>query len=293
MINKSKKINILGLMLAALGFVLINANVQELHAQQGRDPFQKPGYATPKTANPNPNPNPNPNAPVKTPGTKPVEKVKIGPSPVGIPAIQDRINYFKRIREQAVINNQPLPKVTSVLTLDEMSVMGIVRTPRGFAAMIQATPINLNYTIYPGEKFFNGQLVAIEDNKLVFRKVVKMSDGKFIASEENKTLRQYSQQEEIQGTAPTDPAKTETAKTTETTQTTPAPVQQSSNPPSGDPKTAPVTAIVSPLDEMNKPAETPKTAKGNSTKDKKGKVSSSATKKGAKKPVKVAENKEQ
>ena len=63
-----------------------------------------------------------------------------------------------------------MPKVTSVLTLDEMSVTGIFRTPRGFAAMVEAKPIKLSYTIYPGEKFFDGQLVAIEENRLVFRK---------------------------------------------------------------------------------------------------------------------------
>ena len=39
--------------------------------------------------------------------------------------------------------------------------------------MVHATPINLSYTIYPGEKFFDGQLVAIEENRLTFRKVIK------------------------------------------------------------------------------------------------------------------------
>ena len=215
------------------------------------------------------------------------------PSPVGIPSVQDRINYYKRMREDAVVNNQPIPKPTSVLTLDEMSVMGIVRTPRGMAAMIEATPIKLNYTIYPGEKFFNGQLVAIEDNKLIFRKVIKMSDGKFIASEENKTLRQYSDQEVVQGTAPTEQSgKTETAKTNEPAQQQPPSSQSVPPATSGEQKAAPVTAIVSPLDEMNKqPVEKPKTAKD--AKDKKGKVSTSSNKKGVKKPEKVAENKEQ
>src|SRR4051794_29951118 len=134
MINKSKKINILGLMLVALGFVLISGSNQELCAQQ-RDPFTQPAWKNPKPTTPGPTTS---SAPVKD--GKPVEKVKAAPAPVGIPPVLDRINYYKRIREQAVINNQPIPKVTSVLTLDEMSVMGIVRTPRGFAAMIQATP---------------------------------------------------------------------------------------------------------------------------------------------------------
>ena len=83
-----------------------------------------------------------------------------------------------------------------------MAVTGIFRTPRGYAAMVEATPIKLSYTIYPGEKFFDGQLVAVEENRLVFRRVTKMSNGKFVASVENKTLRQYSTQETVQGTAP-------------------------------------------------------------------------------------------
>ena len=57
--------------------------------------------------------------------------------------------------------------------------------------MVEATPIKLSYTIYPGEKFFDGQLVAVEENRLIFRKVTKTSEGKFVASVENKPLRQF------------------------------------------------------------------------------------------------------
>src|SRR4029079_9283981 len=89
-------------------------------------------------------------------------------------------------------NGSPLPKVTSVLTLDEMAVTGIFKTPRGYAAMVEATPIKLSYAIYPGEKFFDGQLVAVEENRLVFRKVTKVGEGKFVASVEHKALRAYS-----------------------------------------------------------------------------------------------------
>ena len=92
-----------------------------------------------------------------------------------------------------------------------MTVTGIFRTPRGFAAMVEAKPIKLSYTIYPGEKFFDGQLVAIEENRLVFRKITKMSNNKFVTSVENKTLRQYTDQEVVQGTAPVQ-ASTQTIK---------------------------------------------------------------------------------
>jgi hypothetical protein len=176
------------------------------------------------------------------------------------------------VREQAAASGMPIPKVTSVLTLEEMTVTGIFRTPRGYAAMVEATPIKLSYTIYPGEKFFDGQLVAIEENRLVFRKIVKMSNGKFVASVENKALRQYTVQQEIQGTAPlenSNAGKTEVVNNA--TQTTEQP-QQSEN------KTVAPTVIISPVDEMNRQPEEKPT---DSVKDKK-------TKKNSKKPVKVA-----
>lgn len=282
MMNKSKQIKFLTLVALAVGFIFANGNLEQLYAQATRDPFDKPTWARTK----------DPNA---KPATTTVNKegkvvvVKPGPPPVvpvSAPPIQDRINYYKMMRERAANNGEPLPKPTSVLTLDEMSVTGIFRTPRGYAAMIQATPISLSYTIYPGEKFFNGQLVAVEENKLVFRKVVKMSNGKFVTSEENKTLRQYTQQEEIQGTAPADTsAKTETKPA----ETVPVNTASSGQPVVDPTKSVQPTVVISPLDEMNKqPVETPKSAKDKSSnKNKKGK--SAATKK----PVKVATNKEQ
>jgi hypothetical protein len=81
------------------------------------------------------------------------------------------------------------PKPTSVLLLNEMQVIGIFRTPRGFAAMVEATPIKLSYVIYPGESFFDGQLVAIEEARLVFRRDVVWTDGHREKSVEVKPLR--------------------------------------------------------------------------------------------------------
>lgn len=274
MINISKKMKFFSLILFATGFVLLNGNLDKVFAQQTtRDPFEKPVWQKPK------DPNAKPTTITVGKDGKPIvaKAPPAAPAPVGVPAIQDRINYFKKIREDAAEKGETLPKVTSVLTLSEMSVMGIFRTSRGFAAMVQATPINLSYTIYPGEKFFDGQLVAIEENRLIFRKVTKWSNGKFVSSEESKPLRTYSDQEAIQGTAPAgETGKNETANATQ------PPAQTADGKP-----VAPVV-VVSPLDEMNKqPVEKPESAKDKTTK--KGKTVSSKTKK----PVKVATNKEQ
>lgn len=238
---------------AALGFVLVSGSATETKAQ--RDPFAKPGYAKTRPQKPVRN--------VSTESEAEKEKPK-GPVMVAAPGIEQRINYYKAMREQAALNGLPIPKVTSVLTLDEMAVTGIFRTPRGYAAMVEAKPIKLSYTIYPGEKFFDGQLVAVEENRLVFRKITKMSNNKFISTVENKTLRQYSVQEQVQGTAPvtgsgsTESARVNQPEPSETVQPTPS-------------------MIISPLEEMNnQPKEDTKET------DKKGK-----------KTVKVAKGKKQ
>ena len=288
MTNKSKILRFPKLILAAAGFVCAAGVFTTAQAQQTRDPFEKSPMMKPRVAS----------APstATAPGQPKAAKPKpAGPPPVialGAPPIDQRISYYKRLREDAALNGQEIPKVTSVLTLDEMSVIGIFRTPRGYAAMVQAAPINLSYTIYPGEKFFDGQLVAVEENRLVFRKVIKMSNGKFTAAVENKTLRQYSVQEEVQGTAPVQPsgARTETANNS-------AAPQQSA--PTGSKTTVivPTIGIISPLEEMlRQPKEEPKDATAKGKKESaKGKKSLAKGKNAGKdkSTVKVADNKKQ
>ncbi len=253
MINKSIIKRFLTIGAVAAGSILIGGHLAEATAQT-RDPFTKPGWAKPRDTRV---------------GTRSGAPKPVVPGDALVPGIEQRIEFFKRLREQAAMNNQPLPKVTSVLTLNEMAVTGIFKTPRGYAAMVEAVPIKLSYTIYPGEKFFDGQLVAVEENRLVFRKVTKTGKNKFIASVENKTLRKYSTQEEIQGTAPAESA----GKPPETVATyqPPAPTE------TGAAKPAATMPVVSPLDEMD--SQKPEAE----TKTKSAKT--------GKKPVKVASKK--
>jgi hypothetical protein len=245
MMNKTLTVRFLNYIFAASLIALAFGIVEEVSAQ--RDPFVKPAFARERVQRGG-----------SSSGTQkaPAEITRNGP-----PAIEQRIEYYKRQREQAAINGQPLPKVTSVLTLDEMAVTGIFKTPRGYAAMVEATPIKLSYTIYPGEKFFDGQLVAVEENRLVFRKVTKMSNGKFIASVENKALRQYTTKSQIEGTAP--------VQTAEATDVIPA-----YQPPAGE-TAAPVVstaAIISPLDEMSQQKNEPDSAKSTKSAKKKART---------------------
>ncbi|MEQ1763813.1 MAG: hypothetical protein ABL984_11800 [Pyrinomonadaceae bacterium] len=186
MIKTSTQKPFLRLAMLAFALAVLGGTVIEASAQ--RDPFEKPAWARARDPRVG-------GGGTGAPGAS-------APATFGVPAVEQRISYYKRLREDAVANNLPVPKVTSVLTVDELAVTGIFKTPRGYAAIVEATPIKLSYTIYPGDKFFNGQLVAVEENRLVFRKVTKVAKDKFVSSVENKPLRKYTDQEMIQGTAP-------------------------------------------------------------------------------------------
>lgn len=110
--------------------------------------------------------------------------------PTTVPAIQDRIGQYKAQKAAAMNARMAAPKPTTALLLSEIEVIGISRSPRGYAAIIEASPIKLTYVIYPGEPFFDGQLVAIEDNRLVFRRQTVYANGRRDFTVEYKNLRQ-------------------------------------------------------------------------------------------------------
>jgi hypothetical protein len=131
----------------------------------GRDPFRK--YEPPRVS-------------VKKTG------------PLMPPSIQVRIEQYRAQKLAAMNAHIAPPKPTTAFLLNEIQVVGISRSPRGYAAIVEASPIKLAYVIYPGERFFDGQLVAIEDNRLIFRREVVFSDGRRERSVEMKPLRQPS-----------------------------------------------------------------------------------------------------
>lgn len=131
----------------------------------GRDPFSK--YEPPRVA---------------------VKKTGL----VAIPTIQERIEQYKAQKLAAMSARVAAPKPTTAFLLREVVVVGISRSPRGYAAIVEASPIKLAYVIYPGERFYDGQLVAIEDNRLIFRRETVYSDGRRERAVEVKPLRQPS-----------------------------------------------------------------------------------------------------
>lgn len=179
--NAIRNVTITAGILSAVGLTAVTATAQEptetkkpvvvSEKTSGRDPFRK--YAPP----------------VKI--SKPV------PTRLEAPSIQVRIDRYRAQKLAAANAHVTPPKPTSVLLLNEMQVIGIFRTPRGFAAMIEATPIKLSYVIYPGESFFDGQLVAIEESRLVFRRDVVWTDGRRERAIEVKPLRVPSPTESL------------------------------------------------------------------------------------------------
>lgn len=109
-----------------------------------------------------------------------------------VPSIETRISNYKAQKAAAMNARLPAPKPTTALLLSEIEVVGISRSPRGYAAIVEATPIKLSYVIYPGESFYDGQLVAIEDNRLVFRRETVFVDGRREKTVESKPLRRQN-----------------------------------------------------------------------------------------------------
>jgi hypothetical protein len=132
------------------------------------------------------------------------------------PSIQVRIDRYRAQKLAAANAHVSPPKPTTALLLNEMQVTGIFHTPRGWSAMVEATPFNpkLSYVIYPGESFFDGQLVAIEEGRLVFRRDIMWNDGRREKSVEIKPLRQPSPAEAMTAAkaAPATAPATETEK---------------------------------------------------------------------------------
>ena len=140
------------------------------------------------------------------------------------PSIQMRIEAYRAQKAAAAAAHIAAPKPTTALMLNEIQVTGIFRTPRGWSAMVEAMPLSpkLSYVIYPGENFFDGQLVAIEEGRLVFRRDILWTDGKREKMVEIKPLRASNPAEamvaakqptaDASAEAKTEAAKSETAK---------------------------------------------------------------------------------
>ncbi len=138
-----------------------------------------------------------------------IKPPKSAPAKLEAPSIQVRIERYRAQKAAAASAHVAAPKPTTALLLSEVQVTGIFRTPRGWSAMVEAMPLTpkLSYVIYPGENFFDGQLVAIEEGRLVFRRDVVWTDGKREQMVEIKPLRTALPFEAMTAAAKTAPAE--------------------------------------------------------------------------------------
>ena len=159
-----------------------------------------------------------------------VKAPKPAPAKLAPPSIQVRIERYRAQKAAAAAAHVAAPKPTTALMLNEVQVTGIFRTPRGWSAMVEATPLTpkLSYVVYPGESFFDGQLVAIEEGRLVFRRDILWTDGKHEKSVEIKPLRLPSAVEAMTAAkpAPADAAATQAKAEAKPEAAKPAPEKQ-------------------------------------------------------------------
>ncbi len=65
----------------------------------------------------------------------------------------------------------PRPEGIPGLLIDEIQLLGIWRTPRGYVAQIRAS--NKSYLLREGDELFDGDVVAIQKNEVVFKQQVQ------------------------------------------------------------------------------------------------------------------------
>ncbi|HEX2252626.1 MAG TPA: hypothetical protein VHQ65_05115 [Thermoanaerobaculia bacterium] len=67
----------------------------------------------------------------------------------------------------------PRPEGVPGLLIDEVAVTGIFRTPRGRVAQVQASDKDKSYLIREGDDLYDGDVVSIGANEVVFKQIVQ------------------------------------------------------------------------------------------------------------------------
>lgn len=66
----------------------------------------------------------------------------------------------------------PRPEGIPGLLVDELTVTGIFRTGQGYIAQVQASNKEKSYLLKAGDELFDGDVVSITRNEVVFKKIV-------------------------------------------------------------------------------------------------------------------------
>jgi len=66
----------------------------------------------------------------------------------------------------------PVPEGPAGLFIDEIDLTGIFRTSRGFVAQVVASNKEKSYLIREGDQLYDGDVVSITQNEVVFKQIV-------------------------------------------------------------------------------------------------------------------------
>jgi hypothetical protein len=69
------------------------------------------------------------------------------------------------------LDRGPRPEGIPGLLIDEIQLLGIWRTPRGYVAQIRAS--NKSFLLREGDQLFDGDVVSIQKNEVVFKQQVQ------------------------------------------------------------------------------------------------------------------------
>jgi hypothetical protein len=67
----------------------------------------------------------------------------------------------------------PRPEGIPGLLIDDIALTGIFRTPKGFVAQVKASNQNKSYLLKEGDQLYDGDVVSINRNEVVFKQIVQ------------------------------------------------------------------------------------------------------------------------
>lgn len=87
----------------------------------------------------------------------------------------DRRDPFRSLlvnREEPELRG-PRPEGVPGLLIDEVNLVGILKTPKGYIAQVQAADREKSYLLREGEQLYDGEVVSIDENEVVFKQEVR------------------------------------------------------------------------------------------------------------------------
>jgi hypothetical protein len=87
----------------------------------------------------------------------------------------DRRDPFKSLLAARETNEPRGPRPDGIpgLLIDEIIISGIFRTPEGWRAQVQASDNDKSYLIRAGDELYDGDVVSISANEVVFKQIVQ------------------------------------------------------------------------------------------------------------------------